>query len=96
VSGISKPHRAGAGMQLAQTLPCLGEPLDDLAAWCALRVSTLKGTYHLAEGVHLLRAIRNGWPLDRAASSSCANSPPAYASYDVVGGRLVFISSQFC
>jgi hypothetical protein len=31
------------------------------------------------------------WPLDHLASSSCANSPPAYASYDVLVHQLAVL-----
>ncbi|MFT7660931.1 MAG: hypothetical protein ACI89S_002051, partial [Gammaproteobacteria bacterium] len=31
------------------------------------------------------------WPLDHMASSSCANSPPAYASYDVFVHQLAVL-----
>src|SRR5690554_456688 len=38
---------------------------------------------HPCRPLHHLR-----WPLDHMASSSCANSPPAYASYDVLVHQL--------
>ena len=46
------------------------------------RIRTLTVTTQL----HHLR-----WPLDHAASLSCANSPPAYASYDVLVHQLVVL-----
>ena len=46
------------------------------------RIRTLTVTTQL----HHLR-----WPLDHVASLSCANSPPAYASYDVLVHQLVVL-----
>jgi hypothetical protein len=42
-----------------------------------------EGTCTFFAQLHYLR-----WPLDHLASSSCANSPPAYASYNVLVHQL--------